>query len=440
MKICVATSTTARVGGAESYLGDVLGGLLGAGHDLALLCESDPPEVRESIVPAARRDEISVLAPGASREPAAMIDRLNCWRPDLLFAHGLEDPSLEAALVRAAPSVWFVHGYHGTCIPGMKRHAFPTLRPCSRTFGPACLAHYFPRRCGGLDPRTMWRMYRVQQRRLRMLRKCDAVVTTSAHMYDEYLRHGIGRARLHRITFYPPQDAGQRGTGLPVLADDGAPARKWDRTLARVSFVGRLDRNKGAHLLIEAAPLAARALGRRVRVSVVGDGPERAALQRQAAQVESRDANVAFDFEGWLGHGTVAAHLERHADLLVVPSVWPEPFGLVGLEAGRHGMPAAAFAVGGIPTWLHDGANGFLARADPPTAESLAVAIVKCLGDEATYRRLCRGAVESVRRFNREVHLSELNVIFDQVLARRRAASSPPSRGTISAFSGSTDQ
>ena len=47
--------------------------------------------------------------------------------------------------------------------------------------------------------------------------------------------------------------------------------------------------------------------------------------------------------------------------LLVVPSVWPEPFGSVGMAAARCGVPAAAFAVGGIPQWLHDGVNGHLA-------------------------------------------------------------------------------
>ena len=49
------------------------------------------------------------------------------------------------------------------------------------------------------------------------------------------------------------------------------------------------------------------------------------------------------------------------SDLLVVPSVWPEPFGSVGPAAAQHGIPAAAFAVGGIPQWLHEGVNGHLA-------------------------------------------------------------------------------
>ena len=75
--------------------------------------------------------------------------------------------------------------------------------------------------------------------------------------------------------------------------------------------------------------------------------------------------------------------LFQESDLLVVPSIWPEPFGQVGPEAGLYGVPVAAFAVGGTPSWLTDGVNGLLAAGDPPTAAGLAESIVGCLADPA---------------------------------------------------------
>ncbi|MCR6679845.1 glycosyltransferase, partial [Escherichia marmotae] len=63
---------------------------------------------------------------------------------------------------------------------------------------------------------------------------------------------------------------------------------------------------------------------------------------------------MEFEFTGWLAQNQLAA-LMKSSDLLVVPSLWPEPFGSVGPAAGRHGLPAAAFAVGGIPQWLAEG-------------------------------------------------------------------------------------
>ena len=68
------------------------------------------------------------------------------------------------------------------------------------------------------------------------------------------------------------------------------------------------------------------------------------------------------------------------AALLVVPSVWPEPFGLVGLEAGAHGVPAVAFETGGVGEWLRDGTNGLMAGRRP-AVEPLARAIAAALAD-----------------------------------------------------------
>jgi glycosyltransferase involved in cell wall biosynthesis len=89
----------------------------------------------------------------------------------------------------------------------------------------------------------------------------------------------------------------------------------------------------------------------------------------------------------------------------VVPSLWPEPFGSVGPTAGSHGLPAAAFAVGGIPQWLVDGVTGHLAPGDPPTASGLARAIVQCLDDRAHHASLREGARQMAGTFTMKRHL-----------------------------------
>jgi glycosyltransferase involved in cell wall biosynthesis len=95
-------------------------------------------------------------------------------------------------------------------------------------------------------------------------------------------------------------------------------------------------------------------------------------------------------------------------DLLVVPSIWPEPFGAVGPAALRRGVPAAAFAAGGIPEWLHDGVSGHLAPADPPTPAGLARAVVRCLEDPGHYTALTAGARQTGARFAIERHIPAL--------------------------------
>ena len=109
-----------------------------------------------------------------------------------------------------------------------------------------------------------------------------------------------------------------------------------------------------------------------------------------------------------------------------MPSTWPEPFGLVGLEAARAGVPAAAFDVGGIRDWLIDGQTGALAPGDPPTAAGLATAIVTCVHDES--RRAALGAAARAAAATRspEEHAAGLVAVFATLIGARatdRAAS-----------------
>jgi glycosyltransferase involved in cell wall biosynthesis len=109
----------------------------------------------------------------------------------------------------------------------------------------------------------------------------------------------------------------------------------------------------------------------------------------------------------------------------VVPSVWPEPFGLVGPEAAAYGVPAAAYAVGGIPDWLQDGVNGHLAPGNPPMAAGLADAIVNCLGDPAHYEQLRRGALAAAQTSDTVArHAAAVAEVLGAVARRPRLAES----------------
>lgn len=90
----------------------------------------------------------------------------------------------------------------------------------------------------------------------------------------------------------------------------------------------------------------------------------------------------------------------------------PEPFGRIGVEAGARGLPAAAFAVGGIPEWLIEGVNGHLR---PASSAALANAIVKCLHDGDHYARLREGAREVASRFRLDTHIEQLIELFNHV-------------------------
>jgi glycosyltransferase involved in cell wall biosynthesis len=105
-------------------------------------------------------------------------------------------------------------------------------------------------------------------------------------------------------------------------------------------FVGRLVSDKGVPSLLDALHLLNEKGGER-RLTVVGDGPERAALEKHAAGLDVR-------FAGVLRGSELAAQLNRHR-VLVVPTLGNEAFGIVALEAIACGCAVVGSAGGGLP-------------------------------------------------------------------------------------------
>ena len=402
MRILIATSYRTLVGGVERYLQVLIPGLLNRGHDVGLLHEYPADAGAETIDPAGARIPAWCASGGTAEE---ILRRLSEWQPEIVYSQGLDDGDLEDALLRTYQAALYAHNYFGTCISGRKCHSFPQLRPCERRFGAGCLALYYPRRCGGLNPGTMWRMFRRQSQIHSRFGRWRALLVASQHMYQEFHQNGVGLDQLHLAP-------------LPVTSI--MPASPAARTGAsernRALFMGRLTDIKGADYLVQATAQAARLLDRPLTLTIAGDGPELSRVQGTALAL-----GVSIKHAGWVG-GRQKEELLRDADLLVVPSVWPEPFGLVGIEAGLQAVPAAAFDVGGIPDWLIPGVSGELAAGNPPTVEGLAAAIVRALADEDHYRMLSRGALDVARRFTMEGHLDRLEPILGDHAARPAAA------------------
>jgi glycosyltransferase involved in cell wall biosynthesis len=162
---------------------------------------------------------------------------------------------------------------------------------------------------------------------------------------------------------------------------------------------------KGPAVLIRAAAVAAAMVGRPLSVVLAGDGQSRAALGRLASQFEARRL-LAVECPGWVDEDARAALLAR-ATLIAVPSLWPEPFGLVGLEAAQHGVPAVAFDVGGIRAWLEDGVNGHLIEPSGGAA-AFGGALAALLRDDALRGRLAAGARAAAKRLNADAHVARL--------------------------------
>lgn len=417
MRVAIAFSYRRKIGGVETYLSSIAPSLVSAGHKLAFWHEVEGPSDRDRILVPQGAPTWCVEDLGAERALAALRD----WRPDLIYAHGLLNPELEAQVLEVAATVFFAHGYFGTCISGVKTFKFPTVIPCQRQFGPPCLLHYFPRRCGGYNPITMFKLYWLQARRLELLHRYDAIATHSEHMQAELVRHGLEAQRVYSFPYYVKPVDGQ-DNNQPENRAERIPASPATPSHWQLLFSGRMEFLKGGHVFLQALPQILATLDRPLRVTFAGDGRERARLEQRAALLCRQHSSLKIEFTGWLDHEVIELLL-AHCDLLVVPSLWPEPFGLVGPEAGLRGVPVAAFAVGGITDWLQDGVNGALAPGEPPTASGLAEAVIRCLRDPIRHAQMRRDTVAIARQFNVKDHLASLMKIFEHAIEHRHRCS-----------------
>jgi N-acetyl-alpha-D-glucosaminyl L-malate synthase BshA len=121
---------------------------------------------------------------------------------------------------------------------------------------------------------------------------------------------------------------------------------------------------------------------------LVGDGPDRAALEQRVADQGLREvvtfAGEQHDLVRWLSA----------ADVFLLPSA-QESFGLAALEAMACEVPVIASAVGGLPEVIENGVTGFL--CPPDAIATMTQRAIELLGDDARRRRMGRAAAERVR-------------------------------------------
>jgi glycosyltransferase involved in cell wall biosynthesis len=183
---------------------------------------------------------------------------------------------------------------------------------------------------------------------------------------------------------------------VPNPAPAEVPTARADVDTAAFVFAGRLTAQKSLDVALQAVAAVPEA-----RLLVVGDGPERARLERLAGDLQL-DGRV--EFTGARPRGDVLQALSSAAAALLASS-W-ENLPHAAVEALAVGTPVVATAVGGVPEVVRDGENGLL--VPPGSPEALAAAMARLVGDHELREGLAARARASV------AHLSA-DRIYEQV-------------------------
>jgi glycosyltransferase involved in cell wall biosynthesis len=309
---------------------------------------------------------LGIRAPGPAAEFRALVE--SGWRPDVLHVHNvfplLTTTPMRTAAAYGVPVVTSLHNYRRTCAAGTHFRDGAICEDCTgRTLAWPALVHGCYR-----DSRPQSVPVVLNQRLdHEVWAGVDAVVALTPYMADRV----AGDVDRHRIVVRP--------TTVP---DPGEPSPPGSGAV----FVGRLSPEKGTDLLVRAWQVAA--LSDSATLGIVGDGPDRARIEEEAAGV------AGIRLLGRLDAAGVAGEIRRAA-VVVVPSLWYEGFPTVVAEAFAAGRPVIALDNPNMRSVVGDG--GVLASATP---DGLAQALRDLLGDRS---ELERTAVLARRRYLAEL-------------------------------------
>ena len=341
---------------------------------------------------------------GNSRNNVAK-ESLGNFRPDAVYVHKMSDLHVIKTLKDSGlPVVRMVHDHDLYCMRSYKYHPL-TRKICTRRASPYCI---FP--CAAVVTRNRiggwpfkWVSYLSKREEIRLNRHFHRMIVATEYMKDELLRNGF---TPERIEIHPP-----------VPQSNGVPHQSSFSSRNLLLFAGQIIRGKGVDVLLESLAK----LRTHFECIILGDGTHKHYCQNlcRALRLDTR-----VTFEGYVPPEKMASYYSD-ASMAVVSSVWPEPFGAVGLEAMRYGLPVVAFDAGGIREWLMNGVNGFLVPLMDRT--EFAARIDQLLQDKALARQMgTRGRQLADQKFSFTRYINGLEAMFDRVIAEKRTGNSLP--------------
>ncbi len=322
------------------------------------------------------------------RDTEELYDAARRLRLDVLHLHTVVDqPYPEGLCV-----VRTVHTHSPYCPSGSKYLARKG-HVCGRDHGwGQCLLGHFLHHCGSVRPWNMVSGFRSVAREHSIL-SLGPVITVSDYQRDQMLRSGYPNDTVHTIHNFAPAPVER------VRLSATGPLR--------FVFAGRLVPTKGLVWLLRA--LAKTRVP--VHLDVAGMGYQEGAIRDLVQRLGMVNRVV---FHGWLGEGDIRK-LMIASRALVFPSRWPEPAGLVALEAMAHGRPIIASRVGGIPEMVSHEGNGLL--VEPGDEAGLAAALDRLAQDHVFAQRLGDAGRELAgTRFSLQRHMERIEAIYHSAI------------------------
>ncbi|MEU4447422.1 glycosyltransferase [Actinosynnema sp. NPDC050801] len=389
------------VGGTQTFTRNLAHALAEAGHEVAVLCQGDDDH-QERVGPVrVFRVRPPVLRFGGDRYWAHLVNQT------LAIQNPAVAPKVAAVLRGFRPQV---------CHVQMLRRLTPTVLAEVRRHPRVAVVQTVH------EPFSLWNFnaYQREETPDKLYTRRPAAVTVLKR-HHRRLSATVDHLCAPSATALSPYLADGYFTGVPRTIIPNTVPFEWGNPLhaarrrrqadaredvTRFLFVGRLDHYKGVRPLLAAfealdVPSA--------RLDVAGEG----ILAAEVAEHARRDPRTTF-------HGPVEGERRRdlfdRADVLLCPSTWDEPFGLVVLEAYAAGLPVVVARSGALPELVDDGGTGLVVA--PGSAGALTAAMRRVL-DPADRHRMAANAANRAWTYRPDRFLTDQLTVYHRALAAR---------------------
>ncbi|WP_375468671.1 glycosyltransferase family 4 protein [uncultured Nostoc sp.] len=352
-----------------------VGGGGGVETYLASLFEHRPPEISDRVIKSLKNVDQS------------QFKLLHIHSPDLLLQ-----------LTGECPTIFSVHNHSFYCPSGTKYLAGQRT-VCDRNFSYlGCTWGKLIDKCGSRRPLRTIRELQKTQNFLDVLKKVKITfIANSEYVRQELIQNGV-----------PPEQTVTLHCGISVPKTATTPLSLEVHQNHRILFVGRIVSDKGLEWLLKTLIHT----DPQIKLDIAGEGWERPQLEKLANTLRLSNR---ITWHGWCDPDKINK-LYQQCFAVIFPSVWPEPAGLVTLEAYANYRPVIGSAVGGIPEHLRDGKTGILVPGN--NIQKLADAIHELYTDYQKSRHMGeQGHALLMKEFTIDAHLKNLRKIYAKTIA-----------------------
>lgn len=389
MKILLITDYATPTGGAEILTIALRDGLRSRGHDARLFASSARPLNAQS--------QADYHCFGTTSSFRTLLQTANFWafgklkqilaefKPDVvhvtLFLTQLSP--LILPLLKKVPSLYYAVWYRSMCPTGTK--ILPNGTVCQVKMGMPCYQNH-------CLPLWDWLPLMLQMKLWQRWSNAFNLFVAPSQAVKQYLiEAGINSVK---IVWH----------GTPI-----EPQRPTLTSAPTVAFAGRLVKEKGADVLLKAFALVVKQIPE-AKLLLVGDGAEREALKQQI-----NDLNITANvFMPGLISRIEIEKLFSTAWVQVVPSLWPEPFGLVVIEAMMHGIAVIVSASGGLLEIVQNNETGLV--VPPGNSQALAAALLQILQNRELAEQMGAKAREvATTQYSQDIYVDNFLELYQKL-------------------------